>query len=385
MSFGMTDLRPDGDESGTSPASLTTTADTDASGPTPDADQPRSPSAALHAVVVPFAALIAALAVGAIMIVVDGASPIDVYQSVLSGVFTKPRGLSDTATAATPLILIALGYAVAYRARVFTIGAEGQYLIGAIASVGVVTAGGVRDLPGVVLIILGIVAGALAGAAWGWISGVLWTRFGASIVISSLMLVYVAQALLQWSIRVPLKDPDSFVPASRQLGDAQLGTLPVLGTHLGFVVAVVLGPLLSLVFARHRLGYRVSVLGHNPSALDANETSSKRVVLAVMLGAGGLAGLAGFFEMSGVNGRLGSSASLGLGFTGIIVALLGRLHPIGVVIAGLALAALDIGFEVSARSNDLPSSLVGVIQALVVVFVVAGDALYERFGPSGAQ
>ncbi len=385
MPLDMTELHPDGHDTGTSPDSRRTATDVSRPGQADDAAEPRPASAALHAVVVPFAALLAALAVGAIMIVVDGASPIDVYRSVLSGVFAKPRGLSDTATAATPLILIALGYAVAYRARVFTIGAEGQYLIGAIASVGVVTAGGIRDLPGVILIIIGITVGALAGAIWGGISGALWTKFGASIVISSLMLVYVAQALLQWSIRVPLRDPDSFVPASRQLGDAQLGTLPILGTHLGFVVAVVLGPLLSLVFARHRLGYRVSVLGHNPSALDANETSSKRVVLAVMLGAGGLAGLAGFFEMSGVNGRLGSSASLGLGFTGIIVALLGRLHPIGVVVAGLALAALDIGFEVSARSNDLPSSLVGVIQALVVVFVVAGDALYERFGPSGAQ
>ncbi len=330
-------------------------------------------------VIVPVASLVCALLVGAIVIVVDGANPFEVYRSVAAGVFIDNRGLSDTATAATPLILIALGYALAYRARVFTIGAEGQYLLGAIVSVGVVTADGVRDLPGPVLIALGVMAGALAGAAWGGITGVLWTRFGASIVISSLMLVYVAQALLQWSIRVPIRDPESFVPASRQLGNAQLGELPFLGTHLGFVVAVACGPVLAWLFARHRVGYRISVLGHNPSALDANEVASRRVVMMVVLAAGGLAGLAGFFEMSGVNGRLGSSASLGLGFTGIIVALLGRLHPIGVVAAGLAIAGLDIGFEVSARSHDLPSSLVGVIQALVVVFVVAGDALAARF------
>jgi simple sugar transport system permease protein len=335
----------------------------------------------IPSVVVPISAVLLALLAGAVMIVAEGASSVDVYRSVLSGVFTEPRGLSDTATAATPLILIGLGYALAYRARVFTIGAEGQYLVGAIASVGIVTTPGISGLPGPVLITLGVVTGIAAGALFGGITGVLWARFGASIVISSLMLVYIAQALLQWSIRVPLRDPDSFVPASRPLGDAQLGSLPWLNTHLGFVVAVLVGPLLLLILSRHRLGYRVSVLGFNPSALDANEVAARRVVLAVVFGAGGLAGLAGFFEMAGVNGRLGASASLGLGFTGIIVALLGRLHPIGVVLAGLGVAALDIGFEVSARSNDLPSSLVGVIQALVVVFVVAGDALYERFGP----
>ncbi len=331
------------------------------------------------AALVPLVSLVCALLIGAVAIVAEGANPLEVYRSVAAGVFVDQRGLSDTATSATPLIFIALGYALAYRARVFTIGAEGQYLLGAIVSVGLVTADGVRDLPGPLLIVLGVTSGAIAGAAWGGITGVLWTRFGASIVISSLMLVYIAQALLQWAIRVPIRDPDSFVPASRQLGNAQLGALPFLGTHLGFVVAVASGPLLAWLFARHRVGYRVSVLGHNPTALDANEVASRRVVMLVVLVAGGLAGLAGFFEMSGVTGRLGSSASLGLGFTGIIVALLGRLHPIGVVVAGFAIAALDIGFEVSARSHDLPSSLVGVIQALVVVFVVAGDALAIRF------
>lgn len=334
----------------------------------------------IPSLVVPVSAVVLALVAGAVMIVAEGASPIDVYRSVLSGVLTEPRGLSDTATAATPLILIGLGYALAYRARVFTIGAEGQYLVGAVVSVGIVTAPAISGLPGPVLVALGVVAGTAAGAMWGAITGVLWARFGASIVISSLMLVYIAQALLQWSIRVPIRDPDSFVPASRPLGNAVLDPLPWLNTHLGFVVAMLLGPLLLLIMSRHRLGYRVSVLGFNPNALDANEVAARRVVLAVAIGAGGLAGMAGFFEMSGVNGRLGASASLGLGFTGIIVALLGRLHPIGVLLAGLGVAALDIGFEVSARSNDLPSSLVGVIQALVVVFVVAGDALYERFG-----
>ncbi len=327
---------------------------------------------------VPLVALLAALVGGAILILAEGADPLAVYRTALDGVFLDPRGLSDTATAATPLILIGLGYALAYQARVFTIGAEGQYLMGAIASVGLLTTEGVSDLPGPALIALGTAAAVIAGALWGGLTGFLRVRFGASVVISSLMLVYVAQAFLQWAIRVGIRDPESFIPASRQLGGATLPIIPGLGTHLGFLVAIAAGPCLALLLARHRLGYRVSVLGHNADALDANEIASRRVVLAVVVGAGGLAGLAGFVEMAGVNGRLGDSASLGYGFTAIIVALLGRLHPLGVVVAGLAVAALKIGFEVAARSHDLPSSLVGVIQALVVVFVVAGDALVER-------
>ncbi|MDA3039489.1 MAG: ABC transporter permease [Actinomycetota bacterium] len=341
-------------------------------------------SAVRSTLTVPIVALLAALIGGAVLILAEGEDPFAVYWTALDGVLFGPRGLSDTATAATPLILIGLGYALAYRARLFTIGAEGQYLMGAIASVALVTAAGVRDLPGPALMVIGATAAVMAGALWGGLAGFLQVRFGASVVISSLMLVYVAQAFLQWAIRVGIRDPDSFIPASRELGAATLPTVPGLDTHLGFLVAIVTGPCLALLLARHRLGYRVSVLGHNADALDANEVASRRVMLAVIVWAGGLAGLAGFAETAGVNGRLGDSASLGYGFTAIIVALLGRLHPIGVVLAGLAVAALKIGFEVAARSHELPSSLVGVIQALVVVFVVAGDALVAR-GRGGSR
>ena len=260
----------------------------------------------------------------------------------------------------------------------FTIGAEGQYVVAAAAGVGVVTAPGLRDLPGALLIVTGLVTAALAGAAWSSICGVLYVRYRASIVISSLMLVYIGQTVLQWSTRVGIRDPDSFVALSRSVGAAALPTVPGINVHLGFVIAVAVVPAMTWVLARHRLGFRVSALGHNPDALDANDVPARSVIHAVLIVAGALAGLAGFIEIAGVNGKLNDAASLGYGFGAIIVALVGRLHPVGVLVAALVLGGLDIGFEVAARSSELPTSMAGLIQVLVVVFVVAGDALLER-------
>lgn len=330
------------------------------------------------AVVVPLVGLFVALVVGGILIALIGEQPFSVYADVVDGVLFAPRGLSDTATAATPLLLIALGYAFAYRARVFTIGAEGQYVVAAAAGVGTVTAGGMQSLPGPLLIVIGLTVGALAGAVWSGISGVLYVRFGASVVISSLMLVYIGQAVLQWSTRVGIRDPQSFVALSRSVGRASLPTVPVLDVHLGFVIAALMVPIMTWVLARHRFGFRLRALGHNPEAVEVNEVPAGRVVIAVLLVSGALAGLAGFIEIAGVNGKLNDSASLGYGFTAIIVALVGRLHPVGVLVSALLLAALDIGFEVAARSSDLPTSMAGLVQVLVVIFVVAGDALLER-------
>ncbi len=332
----------------------------------------------LSMVVIPSIGFVVALVVGGVLISLIGEQPLDVYADVVDGVLFAPRGLSDTATAATPLLLIALGYAFAYRARVFTIGAEGQYVVAAAAGVGAVTAPGLRDLPGLPLVVVGLVTAAVAGAAWSAICAVLFVRFRANVVISSLMLVYIGQAVLQWATRVGIRDPESFVPASRDLGSAELPTVPGTSVHVGFVLAVAMVPVMTWVLARHRLGFRVRALGHNPDALDANDVPARSIIVVVLVVAGALAGLAGFVEIAGVNGRLNDAASVGYGFGAIIVALVGRLHPVGVLIAALLLGGLDIGFEVAARSSDLPTSMAGLVQVLIVVFVVAGDALLER-------
>jgi ABC-type uncharacterized transport system permease subunit len=331
-----------------------------------------------NAVVVPIAAILSALIIGGVLIAIEGTNPLSAYGEVVGSVLWGSNGLSYTFVAATPLAIIGLGLSIAYRAGAFTIGAEGQYLIGATAAVAWATSPWMREQPGPLIIVTSFVVAAACGAAWSSCSAVLLARFGASVVITSLLLNYVAGAALQWAVRVGIRDPRGFVPQSRLIGD---GTLPNLGgsrTHAGFLVALAAIAVAAVVMARTRFGYRVDVAGDNPDALDANETRRTRLTLSVLAVCGALAGLAGIIQVAGVTGRINSEFGTGLGFTGIIVALLGRLRPVGVLVAALALAALTIGFESAERLYRLPSSIVGVIEALVIVFFVAGDALAGR-------
>jgi simple sugar transport system permease protein len=327
---------------------------------------------------VPIAAVVASLLVGAVLILLEGSNPIAVYIEVLRGVFVENRGLRNTATGATPLILMGVGLAIAYRSSLYTIGAEGQYVIGAVAATGWATSDGMRDLPTPVLIVGCLLVAAVAGAVWSCICAVLNARFGTNIVIASLLLTYVALAVMQWAIRVGIRDPDSFIPASRVIGDAALPTVPVLNTHLGFVIAVSVVPILSIVMARTRFGYRVDVLGHNPAALTANEAPQTGVMFGVLALVGVLSGIAGYIQVAGVTQRINGEFSVNYGFTAILVALLGRLHLIGVLVAALGLAGLTVGLDVAERAYDLPSSLTGVLQALIIIFVVLADAIVGR-------
>jgi ABC-type uncharacterized transport system permease subunit len=331
---------------------------------------------------VPVLAVLAALVLGGVLIATEGSNPLAVYGDVVHGVFVAKRGLSSTAVGATPLIFMGLGLAIAYRARLFTIGAEGQFVLGAVAAVAFATAGGVRGLPGWVLVPACIVIAAVAGLVWSTISAVLANRFNTSIVISSLLLTYVATAVMQWVIRVGIKDPDSFVPASRVIGDAALATVPGIDVHLGFVLAVALVPVAWVLVSRSRFGFRVDVIGHNPIALRANEVSTGRMLVAVLAIVGVLSGIAGYVQVAGVTNRINAEFSVGYGFTAIIVALLGRLHPVGVLVAALGLSGLTIGFDMAEREHQLPSTLVGVVQALIIIFVVVGDAVVARLAPA---
>ena len=327
---------------------------------------------------VPVGAVVASLFVGAVLIAFEGHNPLAVYGEVLRGVFVENRGLRNTATGATPLILMGCGLAIAYRSSLYTIGAEGQFVIGATAATAWATSGAFSSLPSAVLIVGCLLIAGAAGFAWSCISAALNARFGTNIVISSLLLTYIGTAVMQWAIRVGIKDPESFIPASRQLGNALLPTVPGLNTHLGFVIAVAVVPVLAVVMARTRFGYRVDVLGHNPSALGTNEIREAKVMFGVLGLVGALSGIAGYVQVAGVTQRINGEFSVGYGFTAILVALLGRMNLFGVLVAGLGLAGLTIGLDVAERTYDLPSSLTGVLQALIIIFVVLADALAGR-------
>jgi ABC-type uncharacterized transport system permease subunit len=330
----------------------------------------------LALVAVPAVAVLGALVVGGVLMAVEGVAPLSAYGEVVLGVFGRTRGLIDTAVTATPLILLGLGIAVAYRARVFTIGAEGQYVAGALAGTAWATAG--PALPPVLLLVSALAVAVVTGAAWAGVTAWLQARFGASVVITSLLLNYVAAAALAWAVRVGIRDPDSFTPQSRPVGGAALPDIPGTAIHLGFFFALLAVPALAVVLRRTRFGFRVEVLGANPEALAVNEARPAWTRFAVLALAGALAGFAGFVEVSGVTGRMTPAFATGYGFTAIIVALLGRLRPLGVLVAALLLAGLTVGFDEAERVFIIPSATVGVIQALIVVFFVAGDALSRR-------
>jgi simple sugar transport system permease protein len=333
----------------------------------------------------PFLSFAAAMLVGAVIVAFEGENPAAVAWAIVRGVFSEPNGVANTLIAASPLLLIGLGLAVAYRAKVFSIGAEGQYVVGATAAVAWATAAGMRELPGFLLIVTAMAVGAAAGALWGAVPAVLRARFGTNVVISSLLLNYIGAAILQWAVRDGIKDPASFVPKSRDVAAARLPLVPGLDVHLGVLITLLLVPVFVVMMRTSRFGYRVDVLGNNAPAHGANEGSIARMTLLVMVLSGACAGLAGFFEVAGVTGRLQSTSGAGYGFTAILIALLGRLRPAGVLLAALGMSGLAIGFEAAQRDYDLPKSLVDVLRALIVVFLVAGDALVARKNAEAAR
>jgi len=330
-----------------------------------------------RAIGVPSASVLVALLVGAVVIAVEGHSPLEVYGSMVEGVTGTRFGWRDTLTRACPVVLIAVGLSFAYRARVYNIGPEGQLLVGAVAATAWAT-GPASGLPGPVLVLSCVAVGAAAGAAWAGLAAWFGNRFGASVVISSLLLVYVAEALLAYAVRVPLKDPAGILPQSRLLGGAELPVVGDVRLHAGVFLAAAVVPLAWVLLQRTRFGFRVKALGFNRDALEANELPASRITTLVLLLSGGLAGVAGYIQVAGVQGRLIQGLSPGFGFSAITVALVGRLHPAGCVVAGVLLSAMLIGAESAQRDFGIPVSVVSMLQALVVVLVVCGDAVAAR-------
>jgi ABC-type uncharacterized transport system permease subunit len=327
-------------------------------------------------ILLPVAVVIVALALGAVLLTIQSVPVLEAYSNVAFG---SVRALTSTATAATPLILVALGVALAFRAGLITIGAEGQFLVGAVTAVAVVTAPTLAaSVPGPLLLVIGLLVAAAAGAAWSMISALLNVRFGASVVITSLLLNYVAQALLAWGTRAGIPDPDAFTPQTRSVGEASLPTVPGTTLHIGFLLALVAAGIVWAALSRGRIGLRADVMGSSPDVLRANETDSGRYTYLLLGLAGLLAGVAGFVEVAGVTSRITGGFSGAVGFTAIMVALLGRLHPLGIVIASILMAALSVGFGAAGRSLRIPSTTAEILQALIILLFVVGAALLQR-------
>lgn len=276
---------------------------------------------------------------------------------------------------ATPLVLIAVGLAIAFLSNNWNIGAEGQFTMGAIAgSMLPILAPGFESFATLPLM---LVMGALGGALYAMIPALLKVRFGTNEILTSLMLVYVALLFLDWMVRGPWRDPMAFgFPNTITFSDA--AAIPFIGTgrlNASAIVALAIVAILAVVFARTLKGFEIRVLGESPRAGAFAGFSAKRMTIFAFAVSGGLAGLAGIMEVASVIGKLQPVISPGYGFTAIIVAFLGRLNPIGILIAGFVIALSYLGGEAIQSGLQVSSRMAQVLQGTLLFYVLACDSL----------
>ncbi|MGB3071933.1 MAG: ABC transporter permease [Ottowia sp.] len=335
----------------------------------------------------PLLALALTVLIGVILFAVLGKDPLRGLQVFFWEPIKSTYALSELGLKATPLLLIALGLAVCFRSNIWNIGAEGQFVVGAIAAGGVAIATDKDVGPWIFLVIL--LAGTLSGMAWAGITAYLRDKFNAGEILVSLMLVYVAIQLLGYLVYGPWKDPAGYnFPQTRTFDPSDLAPrlLAGLRVNIGLVIALAGSALLWLYLFRTRSGFAQQVGGLAPWAARYAGFSSRKALWVALLISGGTAGLAGALEVTGPIGQLTPYIPAGYGFTAIIVAFVGRLHPLGMVLSAILLSMFYIGGELAQSRLGLPKSISGVFQGLLLFMLLACDTLVNyriRAGKAG--
>jgi simple sugar transport system permease protein len=328
------------------------------------------------AIVSPLLALAITVVIGVLLFMLLGKDPIRGLQVFFIEPVKSGYALSELAVKATPLLLIALGLSVCFRSNVWNIGAEGQYIVGAIAAGGVAMMADKDSTRFIVVAILA--AGVLGGMAWAGIVAFLRDRANANEILVSLMLVYVADMLLSYLVYGPWKDPAGY-NFPQTISFLEPTKIPRLFTGwrvgIGAVIALVAVVLFWLFLFRTYAGFQLQVGGLAPAAARYAGFSSRKALWVAMLGSGGMAGLAGALEAAGPLGQLTPHVPVGYGFAAIIVAFVGRLHPVGVVFSALLMSMFFIGGELAQSRLGLPKSLTGVFQGLLLFALLACDTL----------
>ena len=327
----------------------------------------------------PVAAVVLTMIVGAIIFWAIGYDGPRAVEEIFFTPVIASYKWPDVATKAAPLILIALGLILGNRAKIWNIGAEGQYLVGALGGAGVAML--TQDYTGWWIVPLMVLAGVVAGAAWAAPVAYLRNKFGVNEILSSLMLVYVALQLLNYLVTGPWKDPHGqnfpqtapFTPA-QHLPPHPFGLPFPPGLYVAFVLALVFW----VVTARSEYGLGVRIVGDAPKAARYAGYRQSMAVWSTLLISGAMSGLAGVIESMTQAGQLNLGFPSGYGFTAIIVSFLGRLHPIGIVLAGLVLAVCYVGGQVAQTVVHVPSATAGIFQAMMLFFILASDMLVRR-------
>ncbi len=330
------------------------------------------------------ATTLGALILLALLILAAGNDPLEALGVFLSTTVGSVDGVLEAVVRSIPLTIVGLGMAVAFRARMFNVGADGQLIVGAIAALAVAQA--FPDLTGWLLLPLFLTAAMLGGGLWGGIAGWLRARVNANEIIVTIMLNYVAIQLLSWTIRGPLQESAKMFPRSNPIPDSILFDPLIAGSrvHPGLLIALAATVVLSFVFARSRFGFRLSAVGESRAAARYGGTDDGRIILLSMLVSGAFAGLAGAIEIAGIHGRLQDGFATGIGITAIAVALLARLNPLYVPLAALLFGFLSVGSGGLQRELGIPFPLVSIIEGIVIFGFLVVTYLRSRGGKIAA-
>ena len=363
----------------------------------------------------PLIAVLGALIIGAIVLILLGVNPLEAYMAMLSGAFTNKNGLADTLVKAIPLLLVGLGIVIAFRANVINIGAEGQLIVGAILTTYLAVALG-GTWPGWLVILIGLVAGTLMGAFWAGIPGLLKARLNVNEILSTIMMNQIAIQVGFYLLRGPMIDPKEIeagtnIPHSARLPrptdmprftdmaqwfgfSESASDLNLTGfggeiygllveptrLHSGLFLAVLMAVLVYVFLWRTTIGYRIRAVGLNPSASRYAGINVPRYQVLSMGLSGAFAGLAGAVEILGLHHRMFEplAVSAGYGFSGIVVALFGKLHPLGAIPSAFLFGGLLVGGDKMQRATQVPQVFITALLGLVVIFVVSSDIWSRR-------
>ncbi len=328
----------------------------------------------------PLLAALAAFIFGAIILLIMGTNPLTAYRAMFNGAFGNQNALVETIVKAIPLLLIALGICIAFRAKVTNIGAEGQMIVGAL----IATAFGLAvNWPGWLVIPMAMSIGFLGGALWGAIPGALKAYFNVNEILSTVMMNAIAVQLMNYLLGGPMMDPQQATALGKLPETARLSSayhlprlMPPTRLHAGLIIALVLAVLVYFIIFHTTLGYRIRAVGLNPFASRYGGIRVRRQIVIALLLSGAMAGLAGAIQVYGLNYRMITDGSptgftASAGYNGIVTALFGGLHPLGAIPASFFFGALLVGANSMQRMTQVPSAFVTALNGMVVVFVVS--------------
>lgn len=324
----------------------------------------------------PVLALVLTLISGALLFAMLGRSPLESLYTFFIAPISDLYGLSELAVKVTPLLLCAIGLTLCFKAQIWNIGAEGQFVFGAL--IGGAVSLQLADSQGFWVLPVIIASGALAGLAWASIAAFLLTRFKANEILTTIMLNYIAVNLLLWGVHGPFKDPDGMnFPESALFASQTLLPTLVDGYRVTIAIFIALFMLVVIwvVLTRTLLGFQLRVMGENHNAARFAGFNGKKLVWMLLLFSGAMAGIAAVSETNGPVGQLIPTLSLGYGYAAIIVVFMGRMHPLGILLASCLLGLTYLGGEMAQIDQGLPKSITGLFQGMLLFYLLACDLL----------